>query len=522
MSALRCSLTRAAAPALAAMALAATLVTTAASPAGATPTAAPPPTAAAAALDWLEGELEVDGGHLTTSYASGSDVVSYDDWGLTLDAVLALAAGGRGAGASATTALDQVADHIADYVTGASFGAPDDRYAAALGKAVFSAAALGADPTSFGGLDLVTELRNRMQTTGADAGRFSDRSDWGDYSNGIGQALAVMGLARTSAGAPAPAVEFLLDQQCPGGGFRGDYTASGGCAADDESSVDATAFALQALTAVDPTCAVRGAAADAVAWLVDSQTASGAFGAESGANTNSTGLAAQALRALGSTTAADAAAGFVTGMQLTSGDDSGAIALNQAGYDSAADGVAALERDGFRRATAQAVLGLGLAAYSELGADTIDPAAYEPCPAPPAPPAPPAAPTLTASTGTVAPGGSVTVTGTGFMPGESVAITLHSTPIVLGSAVADAGGRVVATVTIPADIEVGDHRIELTGQSSGVTVSVPVEVLASSVADTTTLPATGRHTGAEALGGLALVAVGALLVRASRRRAALA
>ncbi|MGQ0832027.1 MAG: hypothetical protein ACT4OV_10155 [Microthrixaceae bacterium] len=491
--------------------LAAAALTSGTLPAGAAP--APAPSApASAALDWLEGELAADGGHLTTSYEFEGNVYSYDDWGLTLDAVLALAAGGRGAQTSAQTALDHVADNISGYVTGASFGSPDDRYAAALAKATLTAAALGADPTAFGGLDLVGELRARLETSGTDAGRFTDRSDYGDYSNGLGQALAVMALARTTDGVPAPALTFLLAQQCPGGGFRGDYTASGGCASDADATVDATGFALEALTAVSPTCDVRDAIADAAAWLVDGQGADGGFGGESGTNTNSTGLAAQALRTIGESTSADAAAGFVTALQLVAGEDTGAIALNQAGYDSAGDGIQILERDGFRRATGQAVLALDLPAYSEIGATAIDPATLVPCVDQPAPD-----PTISVSSGTVAPGGTLTVSGSGFAPGEQVSVTLFSAPVLLATATADGSGAVAQAVTIPADLEVGQHHIELLGLTSGTRVRVEIEVLAAATPPGT-LPATGRYSGEEVAFALTLVILGLVLVRTARRR----
>ncbi len=491
---------------------------------GASPAVAAPMPAgssvAVAALDWLEGELAADGGHLTTSYAFGPDVYSYDDWGLTFDAALALAAGGRGAGTAATTALAQAGDHIADYVTGAAFGAPDDRYAAALAKSVLAVDALGGDPSAFGGMDLVAELSARMQPSGADAGRFTDASAYGDYSNGLGQALAVMGLARTPGGVPAAALDFLLDQQCPGGGFRGDYTVSGGCTSDADATVDATAFALQALTAALPTCTTREAATEAVAWLLASQAGTGGFGGESGANTNSTGLAGQALRVAGSTNAADAAAAFVASMQLPSGDDAGAIALNQAGYDSAADGIAVLERDSFRRATGQAVLALDLPAYSEIGTVPVDPASLVPCAAPTPPAAPTGMPTVTASASTVELGGTLTITGTGFAPAEQVTVTLFSTPVLLATAAADANGRVTQAVTIPRDLEVGIHHLELVGLTSGSRVRVDIEVLGATVQSASALPATGRSEGPLAAVGTGLVLAGAALVVLGHRRGA--
>ena len=479
-----------------------------------------------AALNWIEGELAHDGGSLRTSYDGGPDgggIQSFDDWGLTIDAILALAAAGRGDGAAATTADGLVEDNVASYVTGGDFG-PDDRYAGALAKTLLMAEIQDEDPSNFGGFDLVDELLDRLQTDGPDAGRFSDLTGFGDFSNGFGQALAIMALARTPGGVPAAAVDFFLAQQCPGGSFRGDYTTPGGCTADSAASVDATGFALQALVTVAPSCVTRQAVTDAVSSLVAGQNASGAFGGESGSNTNSTGLAAVALRSLGETAAADDAAAFIAGLQLQAGDDVGAIALNQAGLTSADDGVQVLERDGFRRASTQGVLAFGLPSYGEVGAAPVVPAAFEPCGAPVAPtptpsptPAPTPTPTAALSAATVAPGGQLTVTGTGFTPGETVTATLFSTPIHLGTVSADAAGTASLVFVVPADIEPGEHRVELVGLSSGVRVSAPFEVLGVEVPRT--LPATGRSSGPLAGTGLALVGLGAGFVGLARRRA---
>jgi LPXTG-motif cell wall-anchored protein len=372
-------------------------------PASAASAALPDPPGAA--LDWIEGELADDGGYLTTSYQGDPDVESFDDWGLTIDAILALAAGGRGDGAPAATATALVEASVSTYVTG-GFD-PDERYAGALAKTLLMAQIQGQDPSDFGGFDLIDELLGRLQTSGDDLGRFSDRTGFGDFSNGFGQALAVMALARTADGAPTSAVDFLLAQQCPGGSFRGDYTTPGGCTDDESATVDATGFALQALVTVEPTCAVRQSVNDAVASLVAGQNPSGAFGGESGSNTNSTGLAAVALRALGSTAAADQAAAFVTGLQLDAGGDVGAVALNQAAFAAAGDGVQILERDGFRRAATQGVLALGLPSYGEIGAPAVDPAAYATCTDPVDPGAPVATPPVAVDAGA----GTLPVTG---------------------------------------------------------------------------------------------------------------
>jgi hypothetical protein len=343
---------------------------------------------AEAALDWLEGELADDGGHLTSSYDDGlGGIGSFDDWGLTIDATLALAAAGRGDEPPATTAVEQLELNVGGYVTGFS----EDRYAGAVAKALLVAAVQGEDTSDFGGFDLPAELLARLQTTGPDAGRFSDASAFGDFSNGFGQALAILGLAQAGEPVPSSAVTFLLGQQCPAGGFRGDYTVTGGCTTDADATVDATAFALQALTTVSPDCAMRQAVSDAVAFLVAGQGATGSFGAESGSNANSTGLAAVALRSLGATAPADGAAGFVAGLQLETGAELGAIALNQAGFAAAADGIQVLELDGFRRASTQGVLAFDLPPYGQIGRAPIDPTAFAPCGAPVPPPGPPVA-----------------------------------------------------------------------------------------------------------------------------------
>ncbi len=68
---------------------------------------------------------------------------------------------------------------------------------------------------------------------------------------------------------------------------------------------------------------------------------------------------------------------------------------------------------------------------------------------------------------TVGPGDRVTVRASGFEPGESVEIWLHSEPVLLATVAADSTGDVTATVTIPASAEPGPHRLELRGADSG-------------------------------------------------------
>lgn len=83
-------------------------------------------------------------------------------------------------------------------------------------------------------------------------------------------------------------------------------------------------------------------------------------------------------------------------------------------------------------------------------------------------------------------GRPTTFTGTGFEPGESVTGTFHSNPIAMGTQVADAGGRVVFSFTVPRDIVLGVHRVVMVGDQSG-TVELPVTVAANT--------STGRPAG---------------------------
>jgi hypothetical protein len=142
---------------------------------------------------------------------------------------------------------------------------------------------------------------------------------------------------------------------------------------------------------------------------------------------------------------------------------------------------------------------------------------------------PPAAEPTVVSDGaaqdTVQPGGQQTVTVAGFQPGESVQVTLYSTPVDLGVHQADPNGVVSVTFTVPAGLELGSHRVELVGGTSGRVFSVPFQVAAPKSA---VVPAassgTLAYTGVDvvpilSLGVLALAA-GTVLTLAGTRRTA--
>jgi hypothetical protein len=481
-------------------------------------------TRAADALDWLTTELEANDFRMPASFDP-----SFTDWGLTIDAGFALAAGGRGATGTAVATRNNVLANAGSYVTGEDFGSADERYAGPLGKALLYALVQDRGATH-DGLNLESELRARMQTTGGQAGRFTDLSAFGDFSNGIGQAFGVMALARTSAGVPAAAVTFLLAQQCPAGGFRLSYDTGDACTSDASIDTDATSFALQAMRAVRSSASVDRATNDAVAYLVNRQGSDGSFsgtGPTGGSNANSSGLAAAALRAAARVAEANDAAAYVESLQLTTANagaasaDAGVLAYDATARDAAkASGVATGARDQFRRATAQGIFALGLPTYAQIGTGVhpVDPH-----------------PGGTVSSGSVAPGSTITVTGRGFLPNEPVVGTLNSEPVDLGTENAAADGTVAFEFALPADIEGGAHKVTMVGSVSGIVVAVNLEVVGAAGSTTTLaptgdtvdnggteLPRTGTNSGALPLGLAVVVAGGALVVAGrtfSRERA---
>jgi hypothetical protein len=321
-----------------------------------------------AGANWLAGEL-VDGA--LPGFAG-------PDWGLTADALFALSATGAETGAVA----DMLAAHVRSYNSYDDFGVPDVRIAGATAKLLVAALAADRDPTDFGGYDLRAETVALID----DAGRVADHGV-ADQSNTFGQALAVTGLSRTGV-APQPAVNFLLRQQCAAGGFRlspdqfGTPAPTCDAATDPVLDPDSTAMAVQALLAADRSCAVnaKAAAEKGARWLLDTQRADGSFGGSGpteASNTNSTGLAAQALAATGHQEAADRAATYVVAHQLTDAAERGAIAYNDESLaDALANGLPEMRRDQWRRASAQAILGLAQVPLGDLG--TVAP---QPCPA---------------------------------------------------------------------------------------------------------------------------------------------
>lgn len=331
-------------------------------PSGSASTTPHDTTAVRAGATWLSSQV--------THGAVHNDQYDTDDYGLGIDVALALHAVDQQP-ATVRAISDRLAQHVKEY-TAPGYGTVTS--AGGTAKAVVLAQAAGADPTSYGGTDLVAQLERTVADRGPAAGRIQDVLDpkeasAADYANVVGQAYAVEGL--TAAGSPeaAAATTFLLAQQCQGGWFRLGFTKDSqapdqGCDADRTSKpdLDTTAFAVQALGETDSAQATA-AVDSAVAWLERQQAPDGSFGggATGTPNTNSTGLAGTALAGAGDPAAAEKAATWVFGHQVLdcrkfSPAVRGVIAYDDAGLTTAASkGISVKAEDQFRRASAGAL-----------------------------------------------------------------------------------------------------------------------------------------------------------------------
>lgn len=218
----------------------------------------------------------------------------------TAQSALALAAAGTEEG-TFDAAMAWLEANAEAYV---SPGANDDP--AALGYLLLLTDAAGADPTSFGGLDLVARLGATLGASGT-TGLYGA----GDptFDGVFRQSIAILGLVASGATVPAAAVDWLHGQQCGAtspvgarGGwepFRADPTPP--CALPDivnftGPETNSTAMAVQALEAVD-----QAPAQDPLDFLATAQGPDGGFPFLTGLDVdpNSTALVLQALAAAG-------------------------------------------------------------------------------------------------------------------------------------------------------------------------------------------------------------------------------
>lgn len=501
--------------------------------ASAAPTPATTTDPAAAAAGWLaqqfvgaDHKASPSGDHLEGSF--GSPPSYYFDGGRTADAIYALAAAKSGKD-RIDAAIGYFAVHVADYTSINDTTGKPGPYDGQVGKSALAAMVAGADPTAFGGHNLLQALKDDECTVASAPANEKDFSTpvcpavgaaRNIYSS-ISESFAVLAAARGAAqhgaqyGPSAAAVGYFLSLQCPGGGFTG-LTAA--CANDSEATTDATAYAAFALAALGGHQAQLDGA---LGYLESKRAAGGYWVAEGGPDVDSTGLATAALAAAGRDVNASRA--WLVSQQVTDGPTVGAGASRGAlTYQGKFDAFSSV------KATADGLLGLvpdgSLATLTANGATsgTEVLALSDPV----------------VSAGSVAQGRRQTVTGTGFAAGERVTAVVHSSPLSIGTVTANAAGTAALTFTVPATLAAGTHRLVLTGTTSGLSSEASFTVTAAppTASPGSTPPAAAPQSGAGAplaatgldgphllvigLAGAAMLAAGVALSVAGRRRRA--
>jgi hypothetical protein len=228
---------------------------------------------AAAAAQWMA-EQQTDSG------AFFSDTLRVD---LHAEALAAVVAGGIDE-ATLAAALGYIESNGE---AGATEGARTGRIIAGI-------AAGGGDPTDFGGVDYVAILTSQFDTA---TGRY--RKDATTlYTDMFSNLIAANGDIAADGELPTQAMDFILSQQCPDGGFA--FGGVGDCAFND---VDTTALAINVIS----NSGLSGSEIDAAlgqarTYLLGAQTDNGGFSFccdDPNFSSDSTGLALTAIAALG-------------------------------------------------------------------------------------------------------------------------------------------------------------------------------------------------------------------------------
>ena len=103
---------------------------------------------------------------------------------------------------------------------------------------------------------------------------------------------------------------------------------------------------------------------------------------------------------------------------------------------------------------------------------------------------------------------------TGLVPTSEARVELYSTPRQLWVGRADATGAVSADITVPSDVEPGNHTLVFAGTGIGGPFRSEVPVVIAALDQR--LPATGSNSALPV--ATALVVVGLLIMAAGRRR----
>ncbi len=310
--------------------VAAPMIASASTPSVVSSTVFPQPASARAGADWLANQLTPSG--YIPGNAPGQANLSF-----TANTVLALAAAGADL-PQANTALTYLSTQVSQYVTvSGSDGASQ------LALLILDAHALGADPYSFGGTNLVSRLLATEQPTGLFG--VQDPTFDGAYRQGLAlSALAAVGV--TGSVRLGTAESWLLAQQCSNGGWSSDE-ALNPCTGDPNAfagaDTNSTAAAVQGLVAQGALPSTGESAA--LSYLAATQQSDGGWAYYANPTSlpgptdpDSTALVVQALVAMGqSPTAApfvkvsgDPVSALVA-FQLSTGADAGAFQFTLGG-----------------------------------------------------------------------------------------------------------------------------------------------------------------------------------------------
>lgn len=121
---------------------------------------------------------------------------------------------------------------------------------------------------------------------------------------------------------------------------------------------------------------------------------------------------------------------------------------------------------------------------------------------------------------TLAGGQHVTVTASGFVPGDAADVWIASDPTVLTTAMIGADGTLTATVEVPTDLALGSHRIYVTAPATVASAPVTIAAVGGGPRGSGELAASGTATSPMPFGvGMLAMGAGLMLVLAGARRA---
>ncbi len=290
----------------------------------------PLPAAAGQGASWLAGQLNSSG------YVPSTTTPGTADLSATANTVLALAsANADPAGTSA--AISYLEAHVNAYVVQSD----NEDGPGQLALLILDAHALGVNPRSFGGTDLVARLLATEQTSAPNVGLFGAQDQ--AYDGAFRQGLALAALAAVNVTPASAEISWLTSQQCPDGGWTSYVTSANPCSGDPAAFVgpdtNSTALAIQGLEAVNGLDAAH--AASALSFLISGQDADGGWSsfpntvsAPGVSDPNSTAVVIQSLISLGLSPVASQfqkgsgnPATSLASFQLASGPDRGAFAF---------------------------------------------------------------------------------------------------------------------------------------------------------------------------------------------------